>query len=42
MEGYPTVLFLKKVGDKVEFSEYMGPRDEYVVWCSYIERQCAE
>lgn len=42
VEGYPTVLFLKKVGDKVEHSEYMGPRDEYAVWCSYIERQCAE
>ena len=42
VEGYPTVLFVKKVDGKVEHHEYMGPRDEYAVWCSYIGRQCAE
>ena len=40
IEGYPTILFLKNKNGKVQHEEYMGPRDEYTVWCRYIERQC--
>ena len=42
VEGYPTILFIKRKNDKVDHHEYMGPRDEYAVWCRNIERQCAE
>ena len=42
VEGYPTVLFVKRKNDRADHHEYMGPRDEYAVWCRYIERQCAE
>ena len=42
VEGYPTILFLKRKGESVDHQEYMGPRDEYAIWCRYIERQCAE
>lgn len=40
VEGYPTILFLKRKNGKVEHHEYMGPRDEYSLWCRNIERQC--
>jgi thiol-disulfide isomerase/thioredoxin len=39
VEGYPTIMVLKHDGTKVVANEYSGPRDEFGVWCGYIEQQ---
>ena len=39
VEGYPTVMVLQHDGTKVSAQEYTGPREEFGVWCKYIDQQ---